>query len=536
MPAKLTPQLLDLPPAWLALLIHHVASGPGVLANAAALGHSCKFLHSLSEGLAVTYSNLCVAAAISSPDHPFWQWLARRSGRIAGLTLKLRLTNHVGQLSGWRQPLQTLSRIPDVQLRFKWVGSIADVGHPCISQWLQHHVQLISHLTLDVEVSRDRLKLRDVSEAAAPCRAIDLRIWHSTRHVVDLADLQPVASSLHSLTCQPSPSDQGRGSLRGTIAFSSMSQLTTLHMHQEDLRSEEPWGVLSRLTSLQQLYLRGTASGDPSPLSALTGLSRLRITTFGELEADGPAPFTFTSLQPLSTLQQLEELHLGGKACAATSLQGLAGLSKLTKLVLDFLPCGELISLEGISPGVKEVSIVDAPNLMGLTGIEICTSMETLTLCKCHVPSLQPLKGLSQLKEVKVSKCGMTSLAGLNSSSLLSLRLDYCGTLFRLSGVEHLSALKSLEVVQCRYVGSLQPLSQLGKGLQLLAILGCNGVQEEVLELPHVQPTAEVHVLCAPVREVVLAGGSIVLKPLRAGSGLICQTKHTEGMSELWHA
>jgi hypothetical protein len=56
-------------------------------------------------------------------------------------------------------------------------------------------------------------------------------------------------------------------------------------------------------------------------------------------------------------------------------------------------------------------------------------------------------------------------------------------------------------------VTSLQPLSQLGEGLQILRVYGCTGVQEEVLELPHVQPTADVDVSCSNLREVVLAGG-----------------------------
>jgi hypothetical protein len=76
MSAQSTSQLLDLPPAWLALLFQHVASGPGGLSNAAALCQTCKLLHSLYEGPAVTYSDLFLAGAISSPVHPVWQWLA----------------------------------------------------------------------------------------------------------------------------------------------------------------------------------------------------------------------------------------------------------------------------------------------------------------------------------------------------------------------------------------------------------------------------------------------------------------------------
>jgi hypothetical protein len=151
----LTLHVLELPKAFLALLFQHVASGPGGLASAAALGQTCKFLHSLSEGPAVAYSNLLLATEISSPDHPFWQWLVKKSGRIAGLSLELRLavlgddgdeddhdddddepTENADQLPDWTQPLQSLSAIPGVQLRVTWGGKIADLDHPCISLWL----------------------------------------------------------------------------------------------------------------------------------------------------------------------------------------------------------------------------------------------------------------------------------------------------------------------------------------------------------------------------------------------------------------
>jgi hypothetical protein len=78
----------------------------------------------------VTYRNLTLAATIISPDHPAWQWLAKRSGRIAGLSLELRLrpelagdddsfevdtddddtyveaTQNIAQVLDWMQPLQ----------------------------------------------------------------------------------------------------------------------------------------------------------------------------------------------------------------------------------------------------------------------------------------------------------------------------------------------------------------------------------------------------------------------------------------------
>jgi hypothetical protein len=504
-------QLLDMPPAWLALLFQHVASGPRGLANAAALTQTCKLLQSLSEGPVVLYRNLGLAAAISSCDHPVWHWLARRFGRVAGLSLKLCLgtldadaTENADQLPDWMQPLQTLSGTPGVQLHVEWVGSIDDLDHPFIDQWLKQHGKLISHLTVQVHVSEDRLELKDFSEAAASCKSIDLEIRHSSTQTVDLADLHPVSGSLKRLICKPGGFME-LGTLRGASAFNSMSQLVALDLACEDLLSEEPWGMLAILTSLQQLRLTVRASGDPSPLSALTRLSSLHLYSLG-IGPGGQVLFSFSSLQPLSTLQQLEQLHLGHRACAATSLQGLAGLSSLKLLNLD-APFGPGIkSLEGISSGLSEVVLGCARGLPNLDGIEGCASLEQLSLYTCGVSSLQPLMGLSKLKQLFLAKCCLTSLEGLNSTSLESLCLTSCTALTQPSGYEHLSSLKTLEVVDCG-VTSLQALSQLGEGLQELTVFGCKRVQEEVLELPHVQPTAMVLVVDSNVKEVVLAGG-----------------------------
>jgi hypothetical protein len=395
------------------------------------------------------------------------------------------------------------------------------LDHPFIAQWLKQHGHLISKLTVEVHVSEDRLKLRDFCQAAAACRSIDLEISHLSYQVVDLADLAPVAGCLQSLLCQPE--GWANGSVRGASAFSSMLQLTKLEFYREDLRSEEPWGMLANLTSLQQLRLEVCASGDPSPMSALTGLTHLDVKS---VEGDNPAPFNFSSLQPLSTLQQLEELHLAEYVCTATSLQGLAGLSSLKLLHLDFVDCAGWLDhddifkdLRGISPAVVDVSIANAPDLVSLVGMEGCQSLEKLFLESCGVSSLQPLRGCSSLKELVVSGCSLTSLEGIKDMPLESLCLSNCSSLTELVGVEHLSSLKSLVVRFCG-VTSLQPLSQLGQGLQELCIFECRGVREEVLELPHVQPSADVLVRCSHVEEVVLAGGVIMACKDREGSSM----------------
>jgi hypothetical protein len=381
---------------------------------------------------------------------------------------------------------------------------IYDLDHSCIAQWLQQHGQLVSHLTVEVLVSKDRLNLKDFSKAAAPCASIDLTVRHSEFLVVDLAELQPVAGSLQCLNL-PSR-DESCGRVRGVSAFSSMSRLTVLQLEYEEFENEEPWGMLAKLTSLQKLSLVVRAGGDPSPLSALTGLTYLKLESIFH-EFDRLVPFTFSSLQPLSTLQHLEVLDLRSHACAATSLQGLAGLSylKVLNLSLDDIG-GWLTNLEGISAVLKEFLLENARYSVSLAGIEACTCLEKLSLIYCDVSSLQPVQSLSSLKELVVYDGELTSLESLKSMSLQSLRLTSCYSLTLMSGVEHLPALKSLRVMGCG-VTSLQPLSELGKELQMLEVYDCRHVQEEVLELPHVQPTADVVVKRSNVREVVFAGG-----------------------------
>jgi hypothetical protein len=92
------------------------------------------------------------------------------------------------------------------------------------------------------------------------------------------------------------------------------------------------------------------------------------------------------------------------------------------------------------------------------------------------------------------------------STSLKALGLNRCNSLTQLSGIEQLKALKRLLVVACA-VTSLQPLSQLGEGVEYLIVSGCSRVQEVVLELPHIQPTAQVSFFESGVREVLLADG-----------------------------
>jgi hypothetical protein len=504
-PDHTTPQLLELPSAFLALLIQHTASGPGGLASAAALSQTCKHLHSLSEGPAVTYSNIHVPGTISNPAHQIWQWLAKRSGRIAGLSLQLCVAVDGNDdleydLVEWAQPLQTLSGLPSVQLDLDWerCSGCRDEFNG-LAQWLRQHGQNINHLTLQVSVCDRFLPLREVVEAAAPCKSIKLYVQYGDVPM-DLAELAPLAGSLEWMQCV----DEGYGSdyLIGLNSLSSLQQLTYLCLDSQDFTHEQPWDHLAKLTSLKQLSAEVYATGDPSPLSALTGLSSLHRSRRNPDDSDAD-PFSFSSLQPLSMLRQLQTLQLGSGACTATSLQGLAGLRKLRKLEIS----GNLRSLEGISSGVTQLLLKDASD-GSLAGIERGISLREVALHQCGVSSLQPLTGLRRLLILDVLECPLVSLESLCGVQLRELSLRRCTSLALLSGIEKLTGLLWLYLDDCD-VTNLQPLSQLGSRIEEIHVRWCKKVHEVVLELPHLQPTAKVSMYESSVRKVVLAGGVV---------------------------
>ena len=205
-------------------------------------------------------------------------------------------------------------------------------------------------------------------------------------------------------------------------------------------------------------------------------------------------------------MQQLNDLQLWSKACSATSLHGLAVLSTLERVDLE---APMLRSLEGFGTGLTSLTIHDAPHLDSLAGIEHLHSLQKFCLVRSGVSSLHPLAALGSLRDLYIGGT-FTSLAGLEGNvctSLSSLVLNSCRQLRQLSGVEGLTALQELVISYASGVTSLQPVGQLVGGLRSLNVCYCSMVQEVVLELPHIQPTAYVSICHSNVKEVVLAGG-----------------------------
>ena len=224
-----------------------------------------------------------------------------------------------------------------------------------------------------------------------------------------------------------------------------------------------------------------------------------------ELRDGLPPPCTFSSLHPLSTLKQLKEMDLSLTACSATSLYGLAELSSLELLRLD---APMLKSLAGLSTELTTLEVARSSQLPSLVGIEHLQGLQRLAIPSSGVTSLHQLAGLGSLSDLSINGTfsSLTSLGGNLCMCLQTLRLNSCLQLRQLSGLEGLTALQKLCIDDCELI-SLQPVGQLAGGLTELYVCECMIVQDEVVELPHMQPTAVVAIHRSNVKALVLAGG-----------------------------
>ena len=486
--------LLDLPKTWLVDLVQHVASGLDGLASAAALSETCKPFYDLSESSAVTYRNVFVNNAISSPDHFFWKWLAKRRGRIAGLVLNVLVSSGAElvydqgeqqgeQPAGWEGPWQSLAAVQDLELVLR-IHSL-NRTQPDACQWLKQHSHLLADFTADVTVDSEELTLQSLSEALAPCEALHLTIYHRSLENFDMSGLGAVSSCLVKLNMNGDLFDASDSAdLRGVTTIACLTKLTRLTLANYNCTSEELWPSLAALSNLKDLQLTGmvTAHGDPSPLSALTGLTSLYIGSGNEV---GDA-----LISSFSTMQQLEWLGLMSAACSATSLHGLAGLSNLRSLYI--CPALELVSLEGLPGGLEDLSLIDLRAVENMAGLENLSFLRSLRILWCGDASLHRLSMLSKLSTLCIfggpaqgygSLSCLEGIEGLGKC-LKSLQLRHCMSLHSLSGIEGLTALEDLEVESCG-VTSLQPLAGLvAPGLRKIVVVDCSGVKEGQLVLP----------------------------------------------------
>jgi hypothetical protein len=137
--------LIDLPQPWLGQLFQQLACGPRGLKDAAALSLTCKSLCALSKSPALTYHSIYVDHKIRSGQHPFWQWLGQREGRVKQLDLHVEvMAPRWGQPQpNWEGPIQLLASVAECHLSLGAGGCWQSV-----MQWLDQGRQLIKKLTI----------------------------------------------------------------------------------------------------------------------------------------------------------------------------------------------------------------------------------------------------------------------------------------------------------------------------------------------------------------------------------------------------
>jgi hypothetical protein len=365
-------------------------------------------------------------------------------------------------------------------------------------------------LTARVEVSQDGLELEHFLRAVAGCKSLQLTFDIDDEDGPDISCLADVQGSLERLTVFG-----GDNSLPGYTALTSLSRLRELELDHARLETESPWAPLASLVSLQELRLWHVyAHGDPSPLLALTGLTSLLVIEDHDDEHyggnDDPLGFTFSTLQPLSTLQQLQRLDFDGGCFTASSLEGLSGLNRLASLRMSYN--SELCSLAGASTSLTSLSLCGMKGLSSMVGLADLVQLEHLEIrCRCGIKSLLCLTALTNLHSLEViEEHDIVNLRGIEGvkGSLTSLELEACFRLENLSGLEQQVQLQNLRTCACG-VTSLQPVAELrAGGLTQLCIdlLPLQPGARTVLELPHLPPTLQYQVTNSHVHHVVLAG------------------------------
>jgi hypothetical protein len=395
-----------------------------------------------------------------------------------------------------------LSMIRNLHLSVCWVGAaLSSLDEPFVTQCLKPYGHMFDHIKVHVVVSEESMPAAGFAKAAAACKSLDLTVSSSDVDSVDISGLQNVADSLVKLKLV---SKALECSVAGVTTLSSLTRLRSL---ESNCRMREDACVpLAALTSLESLNIFINAHGGPAPVSALTGLSYLQLST------QEHAYFQLSSLHPLSELQQLEGLHLSGCCISVTSLHGLAGLSKLTDLSFKGRNAG-LASLDGLNPNLTRLELHHMQALDTLDGLSALVSLRELSLSSVFSsPSLSALLGLSSLQCLRFGLHGLTSLEGTLPGSLRTLTLDCCPSLQGLSGIQELSSLQSLIVIACQKVTSLQPVAEVAGGLTRLSLNYCHHIHDEVLELPNLHPSAKLLIQrCGPIlRQLVVAGSAEV--------------------------
>ncbi len=256
------------------------------------------------------------------------------------------------------------------------------------------------------------------------------------------------------------------GKVKDLSPLANLTALTDLNFYGDYII--EDLSFLQGLTELHTLQMSGSGGEGTPVLKDLTALSNLTKLTDLQLNV------AVASLDGLENLTALRTMRMyGASGSTYTDVDALAGLTELVELHLPY----------------RKYDYENSLPPLDLSGLRDLTKLQTLEV---NVPvSLEPLRGLTELRSLRIQNNGVNStvlslepLAGL--TKLTELMIDghiKDGDLSSLSGLTELRYLRIYHDTwfgdsydNQTYIRTLSPLS----GLTKLNSLSVNGTVENI--------------------------------------------------------
>ena len=263
----------------------------------------------------------------------------------------------------------------------------------------------------------------------------------------DVADLSPLAGMTQMEHIRLYNNNNSSGNFRSGITdLSPLAGMTRLNYLDMGVGNVEDFSPLSGLTALTELHFYGSCMVED--LSFLRGMTELRtLEISGSYRESAPV---LNDLTDLSNLTKLTDLRLNA---AVASLDGLENLTALR--TLQMYGSGSTYTDVDALAGLTNLTVLRLPmhgekNTFQINGLAGLTNLTELDM-ECSVESLEPLRGLTNLRTLSIQNgysssgkafSSLEPLSGLTNLTELNVRGNVAGSLSALSGLTELRVLQ----------------------------------------------------------------------------------------------
>ena len=285
------------------------------------------------------------------------------------------------------------------------------------------------------------MAVNDLSPLASltKLKRLDLNIGFEVTDLDALAGM----TQLESLRLWGNSNNSNASGIMDIGGLAGMTKLTSLQVNVGDVKDFSP---LSGLTALTELYFYGDYMVED--LSFLRGMTELRtLEISGSYRESAPV---LNDLTDLSNLTKLTDLRLNA---AVASLDGLENLTALR--TLQMYGSGSTYTDVDALAGLTNLTVLRLPmhgekNTFQINGLAGLTNLTELDM-ECSVESLEPLRGLTNLRTLSIQNgysssgkafSSLEPLSGLTNLTELNVRGNVAGSLSALSGLTELRVLQ----------------------------------------------------------------------------------------------